>query len=93
MRKTKKRGGFFLCLGINMLLNLEWSIPAWILLALYCWLGISLWWFVGAMVLWVLRVMAGMWFMGWVSSCGNEKEPPKPNKNPYSKTNNNFIKE
>jgi hypothetical protein len=25
-----------------------------------------------------------MWFTGWAASCGNEKDPPKENKNPYS---------
>ena len=84
MRKTKRGGGFFLCLIINLLLNLEWSIPAWILLALHCWLGISIWWFVGALAFWVLSILTNMWLIGWAASCGNEKDPPKENKNPYS---------
>ena len=86
IRRAKHRGNFLLCLLINLLLNLEWSIPAWVLLGLHFWLDISIWWFVGGLVCWVLRVLAGMWLMGWVYSCSNEKDPPKPNKNPYSKT-------
>ena len=85
MRKAKISGNFFLCLLINMVLNLEWSIPAWILLAIHFWLGISIWWFVGALILWILGLMAGMWLMGWAAACGNQKDPPKENKNPYSK--------
>ena len=84
MRRTKRGGSFLLCLLINLLLNLEWCIPALILLGLHFWLGISLWWFVAALALWVLSILAGMWFMGWAASCGNEKDPPRPNKNPYS---------
>ena len=42
MRRTRRDGSFALCLLINLLLNLEWSIPAWILLALHAWLGFSL---------------------------------------------------
>jgi len=85
MRRTKRRGSFLLCLLINLLLNLEWSIPAWVLLALHIWLDISIWWFVGAVGLWMVSILTGMWLMGWAASCGNEKDPPKENKNPYSK--------
>ena len=58
---------------INMLLNLEWSIPAWILLGLHAWLGISLRWFAGALLLWILRALAGMWIVGWAAECGSQK--------------------
>ena len=84
MRRTRRSGSFLLCLLINMLLNLEWSIPSWILLGLHIWLGISIWWFVGALLLWILRLLLGMWLMGWARDCGNQKDPPKENKNPYS---------
>ena len=84
MRKTKRTGGFLLSLLINLLLNLEWSIPAWLLLGLHIWLSISIWWFIGGLAFWILRILAGMWLMGWASACGNEKDPPKENKNPYS---------
>lgn len=84
MRKTKQRGNFLLCLLINLLLNLEWSIPAWVLLAIHFWLDISIWWFVGGLVFWILRILINMWFIGWAARCGNEKDPPKANKNPYS---------
>ena len=84
MRRTKQTGSFLLCLLINLILNLEWSIPAWILLGLHFWLGISVWWFVGGLVCWVLRILIGMWLMGWAIACGKQKDPPKENKNPYS---------
>ena len=84
MRKNKRGGGFFLCLFINLLLNLEWSIPAWILLALHFWLDISIWGWVGALAFWVLSILADMWLVGWAVRCGSEKDPPKENKNPYS---------
>ena len=73
-----------MCLLINLLLNLEWSIPACILLALHFWLKISIWWFVGGLGLWILVVLAGMWLMGWAIDSGKQKDPPKENKNPYS---------
>ena len=93
MGRWKQIGSFLTGLLINMLLNLEWSIPAWILLGLHAWLGIRIRWFAAAMILWILRVLAGMWLMGWASSCGSRKDPPKENKNPYSvKTNRNEQK-
>ena len=85
MRRTKRCGSFFLCLLLNLLLNLEWSIPAWVLLALHFWLDIAVWWFVGGLAFWLLRILAGMWLMGWAARCGRKKDPPKENKNPYSK--------
>ena len=85
MRRTTRRGSFLLCLFFNLLLNLEGSVPALILVAMHLWLGISIWWAVGAFVLWILGIVVGMWLMGWAVDCGNEKDPPKENKNPYSK--------
>ena len=85
MRRANRSGGFLLCLLINLLMNLEWSIPAWVLLALHFWQDISIWWFAGGLAFWLLRILLGMWIMGWAASCGNEKDPPKENKNPYSK--------
>ena len=85
MRRTTRRGSFLLCLFFNLLLNLEGTVPALILVAIHLWLGISYWWAVGAFVLWILRILLGMWFMGWAADCGNQKDPPKENKNPYSK--------
>ena len=84
MRRIKHGGSFLLCLLINLLLNMEWSIPAWILLALHIWLDISLWWFVGGLCLWILSIMIWMRIMGWATDCGSQKDPPKENKNPYS---------
>lgn len=87
MRRTKISGSFLVCLLVNLLLNLRWSIPAWILLALHIWLDISIWWFVGALGFWILRILVDMWLIGWAARCGNQKDPPKENKNPYSKKN------
>ena len=75
---------FFLCLLFNLLLTLEWSIPAWILLALHYWLGLSIRWFWGGLAFWVLSILADMWLVGWAAKCGEQKDLQKENKNPYS---------
>jgi len=89
MRHYHKTGNFLLSLFINMLLNLEWSIPAWILLALHFAFGLSLWWFFGALALWVLRVWAYMMVYRWASSA--PPPPPQKNKNPYSRKNSDYT--
>ena len=67
-----------------MLLNLEWSIPALILLALHYILDISIIWFFIALGVWILVLISWMWIMGWATTCSNTPDPPKENKNPYS---------
>ncbi len=83
MRKTKSNGGFLLCFLMNLILNLEWSVPAWILLALHFWLRISLWWFAGALGLWIALMLIQTIIIKWVNSSSKPTEPQK-NKNPYS---------
>lgn len=84
MRKTNRGGNFFLALLFNLLLNLEWSVPAWILLLLHYTLGWSIRWFWIALGLWVIDILFWMKVYGWAAKCGNEPDPPKENKNPYS---------
>jgi len=83
--KIKKSKGFLLSLLISLLFNLEWTVPAWIFLALHLWKGISLWWFVGSIILWVIFVTVRILVFGSLTRAGNYKDPPKENKNPYSK--------
>ncbi len=91
MRKTKRNGNFLLCLVFNMLLNLEWTIPAWILLALHYILGWSIWWFWLALGIWLLNILLWMTLMGWAARCANTPDSPKENKNPYSVKNSKYI--
>ncbi len=77
-------GHFLFNLFINLILSARHSIPAWILLALHLWCGISVWWFIGGLIYWILRVLIAMWLVDWAADCSAEKDPPKENKNPYS---------
>ena len=72
---------FFL---LSLALHWQWSIPAWILLVCHFVFGISIWWFVGAFLLFVIGVRLYVRFMGTMIRLGNEDEAPKENKNPYS---------
>lgn len=91
MRKTSRNGTFIVNLIINVLINIEWSIPAWILLILHFVTGISLWWFVGALALWFLLIGLCMIF---ISLANKNAEMPKTeweNKNPYSAKEFPFV--
>ena len=90
MRQTRRAGSFLMCLLFNMLLNLDGTIPAWILLALHFWLGWSIWWFWGALGAWVLYLTSWMLFLRWASRC-SRPDPPKKNKNPYSNRNEDLF--
>ncbi|MBQ3200468.1 MAG: hypothetical protein IJB22_00975 [Clostridia bacterium] len=92
MRRTSRGGSRFLCFLINLLLNLEWTIPAWIALALHHFLHISIWWFWGALALWVIATLLSTLLFSALVTAGSEPPPPKENKNPYSKKNSDYLK-
>ena len=84
MRRTRRSGGFFLCLLLNLLLNWEGAIPAALLLALHRWRGWPLWWAWLALTLWIGGILLWMLVIGWASDCGSRRDEPRENKNPYS---------
>lgn len=84
MRRTRRSGGFFLCLLLNLFLNAEGAIPAVVLLGLHFWLGWSLWWAVGALLLWITWLCLGTLLIRFANRCGNTPAPKQANKNPYS---------
>ena len=83
----KKGSGFIFSVLLCLVFNLEWTVPAWIFLALHFWKGISLWWFGGSIILWIVFVLLKSFVFGSLTRAGNYKDPPKENKNPYSKKN------
>ena len=82
MRRTKRGGGFFLCLLLNVLLNWEGALPAALLLALHRWRGWPLWWAGAALALWLGGLIVWMLVLGWASDCssrssgGGRRQPP-----------------
>ncbi len=86
MRKTKRDGSFILCFLINLVINIEWAIPAIVLLILHFVLDISLWWFVAALAFWIVPILLQMLLLGWLSGLTTSGKSPE-NKNPYSVKN------
>lgn len=89
MKNGKTGGSFFLSFLFNLFLSFRWSIPAWILLVIHFIADISIWWFVAAILIWILVIFFWMAVIGWASRC-SIPDPPKENKNPYSAKNSNF---
>lgn len=78
------RGGFLTSLLFNMGLNIVYSIPAWIMLAMHFWLGWPIWLFWLALGIWIGGIMLWMLIIRWAVRCGDEPPPYQENKNPYS---------
>ena len=84
MNKLRNSGNFFLVLLFNMLMNLEWTIPAWLLLACHFFFDWSIKWFWIALGIWLLNILLWMDILGWASRCGRTPDQSKENINPYS---------
>lgn len=86
MKKQNEKRGFIFSLLLSMLFNLEWTVPAWIFLALHFLKGFSLWWFIVSIILWVVFIVLRVTVFSSLTRAGSYKDPPKENKNPYSKS-------
>lgn len=84
MRKTRCTGNAILSLFLTLLINLDGTIPAFILLGLHWWLGWPIWLFWGALGIWFVSVLVHWLVIRWVSRCSNAPEKRLENKNPYS---------
>ena len=91
MKNLRNSGNFFAALLFNMLMSLEWTIPAWLLLACHFFFDWSIRWFWIALGVWILDILLKMSLMNWAARCGNEPDKPKENKNPYSVKENPYT--
>ena len=83
MRK-RDFGGFMLCFLMNLVFNLGWSVPAWILLAAHFILKISIWWFASLLIIWFFIILLRTLLISWAGDCASVRDEPKKNLNPYS---------
>lgn len=91
MRRTYRRGNFLWIWLINMMLNLKWSIPAWLLLIAHYFLNVPIWCFWAALGLWALAGLLLTCLIRWANACGNEPDERRENKNPYSGRNKELF--
>lgn len=90
MRRMRNDGGFLLCLIVNLIFNIEWSIPAWICLAVHFIWDLSIWYFIVLIGIWFLYILIVTCVLCWISRCGNEPIMENKNVNPYSKKGNPY---
>ncbi len=84
MRRYKRDASFLIAYLITLFFNWEMSIPAWILLVLHFVLGWSILWFILALAAWMVIILLWMLLMQAAARCGDSKDAPRENKNPYS---------
>lgn len=84
--KRANSGNFFLAIILNLVFNLEWVIPAVVLLILHFAVGLSVFWFWLALGIWIGGVLLVTLILGWANKC-SAPDKPQENKNPYSATN------
>ncbi len=83
--KKSDSGNFFLAFILNLVFNIEWVIPAVLLLILHFTVGLPIFWFWLALGLWIGGMLVVTLVLGWAGKC-SEPPPPKENKNPYSQS-------
>lgn len=91
--RYRRRSHFLTTYLINLALNFEWSVPAWILLVLHFKLGAPMWLFWTALGLWLAVILVQAVFLHWVYTQPDAPTVPRENKNPYSQTGYKTLKE
>ncbi len=92
MFRRSNAGGFLVSLLFTMALNLEWLLPAVLLVVFHFVFGWSLWWAALAAGLWLLWVVVVVWLLGLACRVGNAPKPQTENKNPYSKKTDELFR-
>lgn len=84
-RYIRRRGGFVTSVIGNLLLNGGWLlIPIALLVMHYVIDDFPIWPFWLVLVLYILIIVGLTFFMAFLIKVGNEPEPERENKNPYS---------
>ena len=84
MKQVDPSRGFFLCFLANLALHFWWGAASLILFILHFWLDIP--WILSwaASVIWGVESLILTAIVFWGNRCGQERDPVRPNKNPYS---------
>ena len=81
MRLLRSIGNLLLSLIIEMAFHPLGLLAVLVLLGLHLWLGWSVWWFVGALLVWGLLLRLRGWFIDSASRAATKRDvPPRPHK-------------
>ncbi len=84
MKKADASDGFVLCLLMNLALHFWWGAAAMILAVLHFWLDIPWIFSWAASMIWSVQALILTALAYWGNKSSQQKDPVKPNKNPYS---------
>ena len=84
MESKRRFSDYALCYVSSMALHLHWMLPAVLLLAAHFVFGISVFWSLGALFLFLLVILFRTLVIGWASGCRQTPYQHKENRNPYS---------
>ena len=85
MQKFRFTGSFIISFVLNLVLNLEWAVLAFILFLLHKFVSLPLWPCLAALGIWAGGVLIITLVLYLIGPWGSGAEPAEPvNKNPYS---------
>lgn len=83
-RGASKFLGFLTSFLLTSFWHLRWTVPAWVLLGLHFWLGISVWWPLSCFAIFFAIMLIRCLLLNSLVSVGSYTDRAKPNVNPYS---------
>lgn len=85
MQKFRFTGSFIISFVLNLVLNLEWAVLAFVLFLLHKFVKLPLWPCLAALGIWAGGVLIITLVLYLIGPWGSGAEPAEPvNKNPYS---------
>lgn len=85
MQKFRFTGSFIISFVLNLVLNLEWAVLAFVLFLLHKFIKLPLWPCLAALGIWAGGVLIITLVLYLIGPWGSGAEPAEPvNKNPYS---------
>lgn len=93
MKQADPSRGFLLCFLTNLTLHFWWGAASLVLLILHFWLDISLIFSWAAFAIWGIQSLILTALVYWVNQNGQERDPVKQNKNPYSAKTEDLLSE
>ncbi len=85
MQKFRSTGSFIISFVLNLVLNLEWAVLAFVLFLLHKFVKLPLWPCLAALGIWAGGVLIITLVLYLIGPWGSGTEPAEPvNKNPYS---------
>lgn len=84
MKRPDPSKGFVPCFLTNLALHFWWGVAALVFMILHFWLDVPWIFSRAASAIWGIQSLILTALAYWGNKCGQERDPIKQNKNPYS---------